>query len=75
MLRLGLVWGVCGVAGGVAGAVMLAQLLRSLLFGVTPTDVASLAVSAGTLLLASAAAAYVPARRLTRISPSSALRG
>ena len=56
-------------------AVFLAQLLRGLLFGVSPADAAALAGSAVLLLAASAATAYLPARRLTRIDPSTALRG
>jgi predicted permease len=74
VLRLGLVWGVSGTVAGIGAAVVLAQLLRGLLFGVSPADVASLGGSAALLLAASAATAYLPARRLTRVEPSSALR-
>ncbi len=75
VIRLGLVWGIAGTAMGVAAAIVLAQLLRGLLFGVTPSDLASLAASGGMLLIASVAAAYLPARRLTRVDPAAALRG
>jgi predicted permease len=75
MVRLGLFWGVSGAVAGVVAAIVLAQLLRGLLFGVTPTDVASLGASGGLLLAASIAATYLPARRLTRVNPSVALRG
>jgi hypothetical protein len=75
MVRLGLAWGACGAVAGVAGAILLAQALRGLLFGVTPTDLASLGVSGSVLLVASVAATYLPARRLTRVDPSAALRG
>ena len=74
-MRAGLVWGFSGTIAGIAAAVILAQLLRGLLFGVSPADVASLAGSAVLLLAASAATAYLPARRLTRVDPSAALRG
>jgi putative ABC transport system permease protein len=48
--------------------------MRSLVFGVEPTDAATFA--AVTLLLASAAlvASYLPARRATRIDPLTSLR-
>ena len=75
VIRLGLVWGIAGTAVGVAAAIVLAQLLRGLLFGVTPSDLVSLAASGGMLLMASVAAAYLPARRLTRVDPAAALRG
>ena len=52
----------------------MAELLRSLLQGVEPTDPLTLASGAGALLLAALAAAYLPARRATRIDPTTALR-
>jgi len=73
--RAGLIWGVSGTVAGVAAAVILAQLLRGLLFGVSPADLVSLAGSAALLLAASGVTAYLPARRLTRVDPSAALRG
>lgn len=72
---VGLVWGAAGTLLGVAAAIVLARLLRGLLFGVAPADLASLGGSAALLLAASAATAYLPARRLTRIDPAAALRG
>jgi predicted permease len=75
VLRLGLVWGLSGAVVGVASAGLLAQLLRGMLFGVTPMDLASIGTSVGVLLVASVAATYLPARRLTRVNPSAALRG
>jgi predicted permease len=73
-VRAGLMWGLSGTVAGLAAAVILAQLLRGLLFGVSSADVASLAGSATLLLIASAATAYLPARRLSRVDPSAALR-
>lgn len=63
-----------GLALGIAGAVAGARLIRSLLYGVHPTDLVTfLAVS---LLLAAVAliACYVPARRASRVDPMVALR-
>lgn len=63
-----------GVAVGIGGALALNSIMQRMLFGVTATEPFTyLAVSA--LLIAIAAlAAYVPARRAARISPSVALR-
>ncbi len=52
-----------GLALGVGGALALTRLLRSLLFGVTPTDPATFAGMAA-----------LPARRATRVDPMIALR-
>jgi predicted permease len=73
-MRAGLFWGLTGTIAGIAAALILGQLLRGLLFGVSTTDVASLGASAALLLAASFATAWFPARRLTRVDPSAALR-
>jgi ABC-type lipoprotein release transport system permease subunit len=52
----------------------LAHGLRAWLFGVEPLDPATLAASAGALLLLTVAAAWLPARAAIRIEPSAALR-
>ena len=49
-------------------------LLDNLLYGVRPTDPATLVTVSALLGLSAAAAAAVPARRATRIDPSEALR-
>lgn len=63
-----------GIAIGLAAALALSRLFSSLLFGVTPTDPATLAVAVLFLALVSLAASYLPARRATRIDPVVALR-
>ncbi len=74
VLREGLGIASAGVIVGVAVALPLARLLRSLLFGVTSADpVTFLAVSVG-LLLVAVAACYVPARRALKVDPAEALR-
>ena len=63
-----------GVALGTLGSFALGKWIESLLFGTTPTDPA--VFSGVSLLLCAVAlvAAYVPARRASRIDPMQALR-
>ena len=51
-----------------------ARFMRGLVFGVSPTDRVSLVVSVVTLGLVALAATVLPARRVTRVDPSVALR-
>ena len=62
-----------GIAAGVAGAVLAGYLLRSVLFGVEPWDVATLLIVAAILAAISLLASYVPARRASRLDPMRAL--
>ncbi len=74
VLREGLTLSVAGVMVGVALALPLVRLMRTLLFGVTPSDpLTFVAVSVG-LVAVAAAACYVPARRVLRVDPVTALR-
>ena len=66
--------GAIGVAIGLAGGLALAQLARTLLFGVAPTDIVTFIAVPVLLLAVELAAALVPARRATKISPSQAMR-
>ncbi|MFN7994539.1 MAG: ABC transporter permease [Bryobacteraceae bacterium] len=59
--------------GGVASR-LLAAALSGLLFGVTVNDLPTFAAMFATLTLVVALAAYLPARRASRIDPSLALR-
>jgi putative ABC transport system permease protein len=63
-----------GVVVGIGSALALTTFMQSMLFGVSATEpFAYIAVSV-VLIAIAALAAYVPARRATRISPSVALR-
>ncbi|HEY4129022.1 MAG TPA: FtsX-like permease family protein, partial [Gemmatimonadaceae bacterium] len=65
---------IIGSAFGLAGALVLTRVMRSLLFNVSPLD--PIAIAAATLLLLgiAALASYWPARRASRIDPQSAIR-
>lgn len=63
-----------GVVVGVAGSLVVARWLTSLLFGVSPGDPMTLATTAALLMCIAAAACYLPARRATRVDPMVALR-
>jgi len=71
----GVVMTAAGLAAGVGLAVGSTRLLVSLLYGVAPLDPATFAGVGAVLVAAAAAAAYLPARRATRISAATALRG
>jgi predicted permease len=63
-----------GLALGLLAALLLNRFLTSLLYGVSPTDPATLAVTALLLSLVALAACCIPALQATRISPVTALR-
>ena len=63
-----------GIAIGVLAAAVLSQLLRSMLFGVSPTDSLAFAGVSLLLLFVALLACYVPARRAMRVDPMVALR-
>lgn len=63
-----------GALVGVAGALALSRLLASQLFQVSPTDPVALIAACALLLAVALIAAYLPARRATRIDPARALR-
>ena len=62
------------LAIGVAGALSLKGLVKSLLFGVAPADPVTFAVVGIVLGGAALLASYLPARRAASIDPIDALR-
>jgi predicted permease len=69
---LGLV--ACGAAVGVGASLLATRLLASMLFGLSPGDPLAVGAAVGVLLAVALAAAYLPARRATRLQPMDALR-
>ena len=63
-----------GVAVGVVGAILLSSLFGKLLYGVAPTDIPTYLAVGAALVFVSFVAAFVPARRATRIDPMIAMR-
>jgi putative ABC transport system permease protein len=63
-----------GIGVGLAGALLLARFMTTLLFGVTATDPLTLAVVAALVAATAFVASYLPARRATRVDPVQVLR-
>ncbi len=74
VLGQGLLLTLTGLAVGVAVSLALTRYLKSVLFGVTTTDVLTYAAVALLLCLVSLVACYIPARRATKVDPMVALR-
>ncbi len=63
-----------GITIGLAGAMVMGQVLRRFLFGIGPNDPVAFAAVCLILTAVGAAACFVPALRATRVSPLTALR-
>jgi ABC-type antimicrobial peptide transport system permease subunit len=74
VMKQGLLLTGVGLAVGLAGALGLNRLIRSLLFGVQPTDAPTLAAVAATMALVAAMASWLPAWRASRLDPNVVLR-
>jgi putative ABC transport system permease protein len=74
VLRQGMTMVLAGVAAGLGGALLLARLVRAMLFGVGAADPATYAATVALLSLVAFAATYLPALRATRVEPTAALR-
>jgi putative ABC transport system permease protein len=63
-----------GIGIGVAAALLLADIMRGLLFGIEPIDGMTFGIGSAALALVALAGSYVPARRASRIDPAVAFR-
>ena len=70
----GLVLAVVGAVVGVAAGYAITDLMRGLLFSVTPTDPTTFIAVPVLLIVVALAACYVPARRALKVDPLVALR-
>ena len=64
----------CGAVVGCMAAAGLTQFLRSVIYGVTPTDPATFATVGALMTVTAVSAGLVPTRRATRVDPLVALR-
>ncbi len=74
VLRQGMMPVVGGLAAGAAAALAIGRYVASLLFQVSPRDPVAFTAATLVLLVVSAAACLIPARRATRVNPIEALR-
>jgi putative ABC transport system permease protein len=74
VMTQGLLLAAIGVAGGLAGAFAISRVLSSLLFGVQPTDPATMAAVVGTIAVVATVACALPAWRASRVDPIVVLR-
>jgi predicted permease len=63
-----------GALIGIAGALAVTRLMRSLLFGVSAIDPLTFVVVAASLTLVALVACWLPARRATKVDPLTALK-
>jgi putative ABC transport system permease protein len=74
LVREGGVLVAVGVGAGAVGALALTRLLGAMLAGISPTDPAVFVAIVGGMLSVGLVAAWIPARRASRIDPHTALR-
>lgn len=74
VMRRGVALASIGIVAGLIGAFAGARYLQSMLFGVEPRDPATFIAVAAMFAVVTGAAAYLPARRATRVDPMVALR-
>jgi predicted permease len=75
ILREGVAMAVVGVVLGVAGALALTRVMKSLLYEISTTDVATFAGAVVLVTIVALGATYVPALRASRVDPKTALAG
>jgi len=70
----GMLLAIAGVLIGTFGARLLTRQMQSVLFGITPNDVATFVQVIGVLLASALLASWLPARKALAIDPVTALR-
>jgi ABC-type antimicrobial peptide transport system permease subunit len=74
VLRESLLMVIAGLFVGFPAAYALTRIVKTLLYGVTPTDPYSFLVALFLMIAVATAAAWLPARRAARVDPMIALR-
>jgi putative ABC transport system permease protein len=75
IVREGMTMTGAGIVLGLAAALGLGRVLTSLLYGVAPSDIATLVGGAVVFMGVAALASVIPVARAVRMSPATALRG
>lgn len=65
---------IAGTLAGAVGALVLTRFMAGMLFGVSSLDLRTFAAMAGTLIVVTMLASYIPARRASKVDPLIALR-
>jgi predicted permease len=74
IMRESMILVAAGAAIGLAAALAASRLVSNLLFGLEPADPMTMIAAMSVLIVVSALAGYVPARRASRVDPMVALR-
>ena len=74
ILREALMLAAVGVIIGLALALALVRVIRSILYGIAPYDPLTMVGAAALMVTVAALAAWIPARRAARVDPMEALR-
>jgi predicted permease len=74
VMRESLTLAALGVAIGIPVSLAAARLIESVLYGLKTTDPATIALAALVMIAVAALAAYLPARRASKVDPMEALR-
>lgn len=74
VLKQGAALALVGVAAGLAGALALTRMIRSMLYGVSATDPLTFIMISASLMVVALVACYIPARRAAKVDPLVALR-
>lgn len=74
VLRQGLITAAVGIGIGIAGALALSRLTKSLLYGVSPSDPLTFASVAAVIAAVAIVACVIPMLRATRVDPLEAIR-
>ncbi|HEY2906391.1 MAG TPA: ABC transporter permease [Vicinamibacterales bacterium] len=74
ILQQGVAFTIAGTAAGLVGAMIVSHVMAGLLYGVRPTDPTTYAAVTILLAIVALVACYIPARRVLRVDPLTALR-
>jgi ABC-type antimicrobial peptide transport system permease subunit len=74
VLRESVALSAAAIAVGVVASLLVTRFVKSMLFGIAPSDPAVLVIATTLLLFVAIAASWLPARRAARVQPMEALR-